>query len=288
MATIIQSIAPFLGAGALALAAYYLVRIVRIEGTASRHLKIYQVESGPGGLDTLGEKLAKTLPFSTSTWQDHLKWAQRGGHYLGRSIGSLTITALLYAGGSTLVLVFNPAPIFFLLPFVVFVYPFVAMRSKANLVRRKVVRALPEVAALVAAEISAGNPPEQALTRAGQLPGPLSGLIAEAVAHSRKTGRPLFSRKPVHGALVEVFQETRLPALRAFASQIDLVAHHGVDSAELMTDVARGLAREYHERVMVEKEELGGKLTTRVAFFFFFPAVTILLMAFLIPLLEMF
>lgn len=37
-----------------------------------------------------------------------------------------------------------------------------------------------------------------------------------------------------------------------------------------------------------EKEKLGGKLTSLVAFHFFFPAVILILMAFLMPLLAMF
>ena len=162
------------------------------------------------------------------------------------------------------------------------------VRSKANLVRRQVIRALPETAALVAAEISAGSPPEAALLRATELPGPLSGLLTDAVAHARKTGRPLFSRMPVRGALVEVFDASRLPELRAFALQIDEVTGKGIDSADLMNDIARLLAREYRERVMTEKEKLGGKLTTAVAFFFFFPAVLLILAAFLIPMIQMF
>lgn len=286
--TILRMVVPFFGAGSVAWIAYFIFRNIRIEGTASRHLREFQGETGPSRQEQLGEKLAGALPISRETWQAHLVWAKRGGFYPGQGIGSLTLTASLYGGASLVVFLIKPVPVFLFLPILAALYPFLAMRSKANRVRRQVVRALPEIAALVAAEVSAGNPPEQALTRAGQLPGPLSGLIGEAVAHSRKTGRPLFSRKPVLGALVETFHATNLPPLRAFASQVDMAAHHGVESAELMTDVARGLAREYHERVMVEKELLGSKLTTRVAFFFFFPAVAILLMAFLIPVIQMF
>ncbi len=70
--------------------------------------------------------------------------------------------------------------------------------------------------------------------------------------------------------------------------QMDEVASKGVDSAVLMNDAARVLAREYRERVLTEKEKLGGKLTSLVAFHFFFPAVILILMAFLLPMIQMF
>jgi hypothetical protein len=55
-----------------------------------------------------------------------------------------------------------------------------------------------------------------------------------------------------------------------------------------MNDMARALGREYREHVLSEKEKLSGRLTTIVALHFFFPAVLIILMAFLLPMLDMF
>jgi len=236
----------------------------------------------------IGDRVGGLLPISLSEWQNHLEWAQRGGHYADQKLGGIIFTACLYAGGALLIVLIKPAPIFFLLPVLAFAFPFFSMRSKANGVRKKAVRALPEMASLVAAEVSAGTPPDQAVLRAAELPGPLAGLLSEAVSHARQTGRPLFSRKPVTGALVEVFSRAGLPALRAFAMQLDEVAGKGVDSAALMNDTARSLAREYRDRVMTEKEKLGGKLISLVAFHFFFPAVILILGAFLMPLLAMF
>ncbi len=238
--------------------------------------------------EEIGTRVGGMLPISLSQWQNHLEWAQRGGYYTGQKFAGIVFNACLYAGGSLLVVLVRPVPVLFLLPVLAFIFPLFAMRSKANAVRKKAVRGLPEMASLVAAEVSAGTPPEQAILRAAELPGPLSGLLGEAVSHARQTGRPLFSRKPVAGALVEVFARTELPALRAFAMQIDEVAGKGVDSAALMNDAARSLAREYRERVMTEKEKLGGRLTSLVAFHFFFPAVLLILMAFLMPMIAVF
>jgi hypothetical protein len=141
---------------------------------------------------------------------------------------------------------------------------------------------------------SHGTNPEQALSRAASLPGPLSGLLQTACDHAEKTGRPLFSRQqqglsqPVAGALVEVFGQLGLLELRAFALQFDEVASKGVDAPELLNDAARTLAREYRDRVLAEKEQLGGRLTTTVAFYFFFPAILLILAAFLLPMLTLF
>ena len=283
-----QYVLPWFAAGALAWAIYYLLRNIRIEQGTTRSLRHYQRETRPGISEKIGQQMLKNLPFSWATWANHLRWAQRGGYYAGQSLGYLLGLSLLYALGSLLVLVLNPAPVFLLVPVLAFFYPLLAMRGKATRVKRQLERTLPEIAALIAAEVSAENTPEQALLRSRSLPGPFAAVMEEVSVHMSKTGLPLFSRKPVQGALVEVLQATELPALRAFGAQLDLVARQGVDQTMLMNDLARGLAREYHERVMVEKEQLGGKLTTRVAFFFFFPTVAILLMAFLIPMIQMF
>jgi len=288
MMTIAQQALPWLAAGALAWAIYYLFQNIRVEQGTNRSLRHYQRNRPAELTEQLGEQMLTKLPFSWTTWEGHLRWAQRGGHYPGQRLGHLLGMSLLYALGSLLVLVLNPAPVFLFVPVLAFFYPLLAMRSKATRVKRQLGRTLPEIAALVAAEVAAENTPEQALMRSRSLPGPFAALLEEVSLHMSATGLPLFSRKPIKGALVEVLQGTDLPALRAFGAQLDLVARQGVDQAALMNDLARGLAREYHERVMVEKEQLGGKLTTRVAFFFFFPTVAILLMAFLIPMIQMF
>ena len=289
MNLIIRAASIFLAAASAAWGVFILAGSIRVESSTSKSLREFHGEVQQNNRQSeIGERVGRLLPISLSEWQNHLEWAQRGGHYAGQKLGGIIFTACLYAGGSVLVVLIKPVPIFLLLPALAFIFPLFAVRSKANAVRKKAVRGLPEMASLVAAEVSAGTPPDQAILRAAELPGPLSGLLGEAVSHARQTGRPLFSRKPVAGALAEVFSRTGLPALRAFAMQIDEVAGKGVDSASLMNDTARSLAREYRDRVMTEKEKLGGKLTSLVAFHFFFPAVILILGAFLMPLIAMF
>ncbi len=277
-----------LAAFALAWAVYGAFGLIRFESGAAKQLRDFRNEGQQNTQQAaLGDRLVRSLPISMSEWEAHLVWAQRGGYYKDQRIGNIVFTALLYAGAASLVVLFRPVPILFVFPLIAFAFPFIGVRSKANKVRRKAVRALPEMAALVAAELSAGSPADQAVLRAGDLPGPLSDLLSEAVSFSRQTGRPLFSRKPVQGALVEVFMRSGLPQLRAFAMQLDEVANKGIDAATLMNDAARSLSREYREQVMMEKELLGGTLTRHVAFHFFMPSVIVILMAFFIPMIEL-
>jgi len=288
IAQLIRIAAAVVAAGAAAWIVYYLVRTVRFETSATKHLRNFSGESNSDAQARTGERIAKSLPLSLETWQNHMQWAQRGGYYEGKTFGNIIFDACLYAGVCVGLAVVMRAPIAFFFPVIGFMYPLIAVRSKANKTRRATVRSLPDVAALVAAEVSAGTTAEGAIERATVLPGPLADLLKEANAETRKTNNPLFSREGVPGAIVTVCSRTKLPVLRAFALQIDEVANKGVDSAELMNNTARALAREYRDRVMTEKEKLDGTLTTNVAFFFFFPSVLLIMAAFLIPAIGMF
>jgi len=293
MTETLRLIAPFLGAGTLALVAYFLARNLRIRPQATRALEDFYASAGndqqPSSRgEQIGSRIAKRLPFSLDAWEEHLRWAQRGGYFQGWGIGRLVFAALLYAGVGALVLLLNPAPASLLVPLGAAAYPFISVRAKANTVRKRVVRGLPEVAALVAAEMSAGVSPEQAVQRAAALPGPLAGLIADVLAYSRRIGCPLFGRKPVRGALVEVFSQADLPELLSFAAQLDLVAEKGVAGATLMNEVARTLGREYRARLDSEVEKLNGRLMLATAAFFFIPFVLVILGSFMAPVMALF
>ncbi len=238
--------------------------------------------------EQIGNRVAERLPFSLDAWIEQLHWAQRGGYFKGWGIGRLVFTAMIYAGIDALVLLVDPAPVSLLVPLGAVAYPFISVRAKANTVRKRVVRGLPEVAALVAAEMSAGVSPDQAVQRAAVLPGPLTSLLSDVLAYSRSAGRPLFGRKPVRGALVEVFSQADLPELLSFAAQLDLVAEKGVAGAMLMNEVARTLGREYRSRLDSEVEKLNGKLMLSTAVFFFIPFVLVILGSFMAPVMAIF
>lgn len=286
-------IAPILAAGALAFIAHTLIAGLSFRPKVARGLSDFYATAGSGqavssSSERIGGQIVQRLPFSLEAWDDHLRWAQRGGFYSGWGIGRLVFTALIYGAAGAVGLLVNPAPVSLLLPLGAAAYPFISVRAKANTVRKRVVRGLPEVAALVAAEMSAGVSPEQAMQRAAVLPGPLSGLLAEVIAYSRSAGRPLFGRKPIRGALVEIFAQAELPELMAFAAQLDLVAEKGVAGAALMNEVARTLGREYRARLESEVEKLNGRLMLATAVFFFIPFVLIILGSFMMPVLQIF
>ena len=289
----LRLIAPWLSASTLAWVAYYLVGNLRIRPKIGRDLEDFYVSAGNSERftsrgDQIGNKIAAHLPFSLDAWEEHLKWAQRGGYFKGWGVGRLVFMAMLYASLGACVLLANPSPASLLVPFGAAAYPFISMRAKANTVRKRVIRSLPELATLVAAEMSAGISPDQAIQRLSAIPGTLTGLLSDVLAYSRSAGRPLFGRKPIPGALVEVFTQANLPELISFAVQLDMVAEKGVAGALLMNQVAKTLSREYRSRLDSEVEKLNGRLMLATAVFFFIPFVLIILGSFIAPVMAIF
>lgn len=275
----------------LAMLVWGVTQNVRVGGgRATKALNEFyaeRVQKSKSRGEEIGEAVAGKL-LSLKTWENHLRWAQRGGQYVGQSLGGIVFQGLLFAGLAALLIPLNPAVITFLLPVGAFAYPLVRLRSKANTVRKRVFRTLPETAALIAAELAAGTAPDVAVARAAAIPGALSALLLEAVELSRATGRPLFSRKPIGGTLMDVLGSSGIPALHAFGSQLDLVASKGVAGTELMSEIARALSVEYRARLQSEVEKLDSRLVLMVAFFFFVPFVVLLLVAALGPILAIF
>jgi Flp pilus assembly protein TadB len=289
----LRSISPFLCALTIGWFAFYLVKNLRLQPKVGRLLEDFYASAGNTHVPTsrseqIGDRIAQRLPISFDPWEANLKWAQRGGYFKGWGIGRLVFMAFVYGGLGACALIANPAPISLLIPILAAAYPFFSVRAKANTVRKRVIRSLPELATLVAAEMAAGVSPDQALQRAAALTGPVSGLLSDVFAYSRSTGCPLFGRKPVHGALVEVFSQANLPELTSFSVQLDLVAEKGVSGSLLMSEVARTLSREYRSRLDSEVEKLKGRLMLATAVFFFIPFVLIILGSFIAPVMAIF
>lgn len=290
---IMHQLGPWLAACALGAAAFWLTSTLRIETGATRSLQNFQSgPQDPSSGELFGERLGRKLPIDRSTWEEHLRWAQRGGAYPGWSFGKLIFISLLYGLCGAGVLLFNPAPVSLAAPLLAAAFPFLSLRSKANRVRKEAARSLPELASLVAAEMAAGVPAEQALQRATGLPGPLAVLLREAQKQTQQTGRPLFSRKSggqtIPGVLVEVFGATHLTAVRAFASQLDRISQKGVAGAEQMSDIARSMANEYRSSLMTATKKLDSQLVLATAMFFFIPFVIVILGSFMLPILSLF
>lgn len=196
-------------------------------------------------------------------------------------------TSAIIGGVFTVIAVLLSVPVLFLMAAIGFIYPFAKLRSRANAVKRRVQRSLPEMAALMAAEMSAGNPPDRAIERAADFGGPLGAIIRQALENARKSGRPLFGRGNMSGELYNTVQYYELPSLRAFISQIELAARKGTAGPELMQTLARTLIIEYKDRALREAEQLDNRLAVPAVLFFFLPFLFILLVPMLIPLLRM-
>jgi Flp pilus assembly protein TadB len=285
--------APLLSAMCLAWMVYYLVMNLRIRPKAGRALEDFYAFAGntkraASRSELIGNQITARLPFSLEAWEEHLKWAQRGGSFKDWGVGRLVFMAMLCSGFSMCVLLVKPSLACLLVSIGAAAYPFISVRAKANTVRKRVIRSLPELATLVAAEMSAGISPEQAIQRASTLPGMLAGLLSDGLVYARRAERPLFGRELIPGGLVEFCSQTGLPELISFAVQLDLVAEKGVAGALLMNEVAKTLSREYRSRLDSEIEKLNGRLMLATAVFFFIPFVLIILGSFIAPVMAIF
>lgn len=296
---ILTILLPILASGALAYGAYQGLALVMSLLTPDP-LTAY---AGPAGgvthtrapwTERAGFAVAQRLPLSLEDWETHLRWAKRGGQFLGDSLGTLVFRAAVYGGLAFLLPLMNAdVPVLWFAPLLAAALPLVQVRDAGQKTKKRAVRSVPELAALVAAEMAANTPAEAALADALKLPGPLSDLLHAAQARSSQTGRPLLSHASGQaagmtqfGTLREIFEETGVPALRAFAVQLDLAASTGVEGATRMQELSQTLADEYRQQVLEATEKLDDTLSLQVALFYFAPMLILILMAFFGALTE--
>jgi tight adherence protein C len=268
----------------IALIAAFLVALIgysyfrRIEfsfgfGGSSR-INRFAMADRRGFADRLGDTVMDRFGLTIEGWEHELMWAQLGGYYEGKSVGSVLGLSILYLlGGIAYILILGTYNVTVFLAVAVAAYfPYMKLKGRADDIRKLVKRGLPEAAALIAAEMSAGSSAETAIVRAANLPGPLGKMIRDTVSIAQKSGRLIFSRDLITtGVLVEHFSKYRMPQLEAFARQIDLVAEKGADGPRQMGEVARGLAREYRSEIKSESEKLSNKLLMPVTLYIFMP-----------------
>ncbi len=264
-----------------ALIAYLIASSMSFEQSASRRLGKFAGTVPTGLTEEIGGTVLRFMKRDMSRTLGNLDWAQLDGKYEGWGVDTLIgrcaifgaaglIGAFIVLPGEPLIAIAGGA--------LAAALPFIQLNGAAGSVKKKVGREVPEIAALVAAELAAGNAPDVAVERASHIPGPLGRLLARALADSRSSGKPLFSRKPVRGTLVELLLGSGLSQLTAFGAQLDLVAAKGVSGAEMMADISRAISREYFEHVMSAAESLEGNLVIPSAIFFFLPFTLIILM----------
>ncbi|MEA2007716.1 MAG: hypothetical protein U9O54_01230 [Chloroflexota bacterium] len=224
----------------------------------------------------LGGVVLSKLPFLDS-WQAYLTWAHLDGKLMNWSLPQVVFVSLILGVLGFVLASLSPVPIVKLAPLIVAVYPFLRVKTIGESVKKSAERTLPETAALIAAELSAGSSVEDAIARASRLPGPLSRILDMAVDQATNEGRPLTAKGSQEGVLKEVLSGMGLPALRGFAVQLDMVARSGVAPARRMQEISNILASEYRQRVHDGISTLDKKLTLAVVLFYFAPFFLILL-----------
>jgi Flp pilus assembly protein TadB len=280
-----QDILVLLAGATGALIAYFIGSSMSFEQSTSRRLGRFAGTIPTGMTEEVGGTVLKYFRRDMTGIIANLDWAQLGGSFEGWTLSTLIgrcsmfgaaglIGGFVIGQGNPILALIGAALLGFL--------TIVQVNSKAGEVKKQVSREVPEMAALVAAELAAGNAPDVAIDRASKVPGPLGKLLGRALADSRSSGRPLFSRKPVRGTLVELLLASGLSQLTAFGAQLDLVASKGVAGAELIADISRAISREYFEHVMSAAESLEGTLVVPTAIFFFLPFT----IAILLPLMS--
>jgi Flp pilus assembly protein TadB len=254
--------------------------------TPGRALAAYRTDTVDTPLEKLGAAAMRRFPTLRSLLglAGHRRWLLLEGQPWS-SAATVGLAVVLGIGGLGL-MVISGVPALALAPMVGFLLPFVRQRSAANKVRRRVQNTLPDVSAMLAAEMAANNPPDRALERAAELGGPLAAILQLALAEQRATGRPLFGRGKVDGLLLEVAGRYDLPALRAFVVQVDMAARTGAAGPELMSGLAHTLIVEYKDRSLREAEALDSRLAVPSVGFFFMPFLFLVLVPLLLPVLN--
>jgi len=280
-----------LAVGALAFCAGLLMvavfgRIDLAVGSQDKALAAYRDDEVDTPLERLGSAAMRRAPGLRNLLNVsmHRRWLLLEGK--GWSVAATVGLALVLSVAGFLVFLMVGVPALLVAPLLGFMYPFIRQRSQAEQVRNRVQNALPDLSAMLAAEMAAGNAADVALERGAQLGGPLAALVRIALAERGVTGRQMFSRGRTPGVLIEVASRYDLPALKAFVAQIDMAAKTGAAGPELMSGLAHTLIVEYKDRALREAEALDTRLAVPTVGFFFMPFLFLILVPLLLPVLN--
>lgn len=280
-------------AGSLLLAflVYWLAKRVRFErGAAARVTAM--TEKKQSAMDRYGDRLVDRLGLSLVSWKRKLYLAQLGGKHLDWSVGGIVFRSVIYGGAVLLyvlvVMGFDAPLMYWAMVALAASYPFTKVNGAADDTKKLISRLLPETATVIAAEMTAQSNLQLAVERASVLPGPLGIILKRATDEARRSKRPAFSNGPSKGVIPEIIEEVGVQDLTRFAVQLDHVASKGVETGRVMTDIARGLAREYKGRAQLAASALDSKLMLPVSMFFFIPFLAALFIPIGISILSAF
>jgi hypothetical protein len=240
--------------------------------------------------DRVGEGVMSRLGLDLSSWGINLRWAQLSGAYLGASPATVLGFAILYAAGAGLLLVvlLGFSPFVFLAMGAAFFFPSMQLNGTAEAARTAARRGLPEAAAFISGEMAAGMSVEEALGRAGRLPGVIGTIIREAKAEADSSHQLLLAHAGSPGTFRGFCDALQVSQLSAFAAQIDMVALRGSDAPRQMSSVAKGLARDYRSEISRNAAALDNQLLFPTTMYFFLPMLATLLVPLFMGVLSLF
>ena len=150
------------------------------------------------------------------------------------------------------------------------IFPGMRLHGKAEKVRKRFLRELPDAAQNLAMLAAVGTPVSEALRRLSDGEGLVCQWVQQTLALG--AGQRLFSASEQEkGFLRRRAEGSRLPALINLAVQLDLVQRGGVGAGDLLGDLARNVAQEYEGEMAERAEKLGATLVFPTLLFYFLP-----------------
>ncbi len=217
-----------------------------------------------------------------------LYWAQLGGRWGGWSVTEVVALHIAAILGSTLFAVLLAPTDIAMICALALAGPFVlnlfTLRSPARRVHRQVQAELPELVALLAAEVAAATTLDEALARLSRGSGLGAAWIRRALTGA--VGEALFTQQGHAGALLREAQESGDDNLIALAINLDKIKQRGTGAQELLAQAARSAAARYVSEAHIRAEKVGSEIILPMVAFFFLPYVVVLLLVLGAPLLS--
>jgi hypothetical protein len=236
--------------------------------------------------------LAPIAKFTPVGWaraiSRQLYWAQLGGRWGGWSVTE--VVALHIAGclgGGLVGLLLAPTDIVLFGGMTLagpFLLNLLTLRSPARRVHRQVQAELPELVALLAAEVAAATTLDEALARLSRGSGLGAAWIRRALTGA--VGDALFSQPGHAGALLREAHASGDDDLIALAINLDKIKQRGTGAQELLAQTARSSATRYISEAHIRAEKVGSEIILPMVAFFFLPYVVVLLLVLAAPLLS--
>lgn len=235
--------------------------------------------------------LGPVAKFTPAGWvraiSRQLYWAQLGGKWGGWSVTEV-VALHIAAGlaGAVLGLALAPRDLAMVIA-VTLAGPFLlnlfSLRSPARRVQRQVQAELPELVALLAAEVAAGTTLAEALARLSRGSGQGAAWIRRALTGA--VGDALFTQQGHAGALLREAQASGDDDLIALAINLDKIKQRETGTQELLSQTARSTAARYVSEAHIRAEKVGSEIILPMVAFFFLPYVVVLLLVLAAPLI---